>query len=179
MLTYTLCFIKQESRLLLLNREFGPWMGCWNGIGGKIEKGEHPRASALREIKEEASIEHVGVAFKGILTWSTKEGAEFGGLYLYDAELPADVPYITPVLTDEGILDWKEIGWIMHEANMGVAANLPYLLTHMLHPKSCSHIHGFFDGNRLVSQHSSAVDPAIEQDERLRNEYLHRYAESL
>lgn len=33
----TLCFIRKSDELLMLNREFEPAQGLWNGVGGKIE----------------------------------------------------------------------------------------------------------------------------------------------
>ncbi|WP_242069715.1 NUDIX hydrolase [Paenibacillus dendritiformis] len=97
MLKYTLCLIKQGSKILLLNREKPAWMGCWNGVGGKIEKNEQPRASMLREIREETGIEALDLTFKGLITWTTGERRDFGGLYLYLADIPQEYTYPTPV----------------------------------------------------------------------------------
>lgn len=35
MIKYNLCLIRQGNKILLLNRERSPWMGCWTkeGIG--------------------------------------------------------------------------------------------------------------------------------------------------
>lgn len=35
-------FNKEYSKVLLVKRDKKPYKGCWNGIGGKIEKGETP-----------------------------------------------------------------------------------------------------------------------------------------
>ncbi|SCN45286.1 MutT/Nudix [Bacillus cereus] len=48
----------------MLNREYDPVKGLWNGVGGKIEKGETPLENAIREIKEETNI-----VVEGILDW--------------------------------------------------------------------------------------------------------------
>ena len=40
MYKYTLGFIIKNNEVLLLNRNKSPWMGAWNGVGGKIETGE-------------------------------------------------------------------------------------------------------------------------------------------
>ncbi len=56
MYKHTLCFIKRNEEILMLNREYDPVKGLWNGIGGKIEKGETPLENAIREIKEETNI---------------------------------------------------------------------------------------------------------------------------
>lgn len=52
MYKYTLCFIQRADEILLLNRQKSPWMGSWNGVGGKIEPGESLIESIKREIKE-------------------------------------------------------------------------------------------------------------------------------
>ncbi|MCK5130449.1 MAG: NUDIX domain-containing protein, partial [Clostridiales bacterium] len=45
---YTICFIKRNDEILLLNRENDSWMGCWNGVGGRLEDGESPTECILR-----------------------------------------------------------------------------------------------------------------------------------
>ena len=69
MFKYTLCFVKQNNNLLLLNREFAPTKGLWNGVGGKIEENETPLECAVREIFEETGIELLNIQYKGIVTW--------------------------------------------------------------------------------------------------------------
>lgn len=56
MYKHTLCFIKRNEEILMLNREYAPVKGLWNGVGGKIEKGETPLENTIREIKEETNI---------------------------------------------------------------------------------------------------------------------------
>lgn len=174
---YTLCLIKQGTKILLLNREFPTWMGCWNGIGGKIEKEEQPRLSMLRENCEETTIESPEIIFKGLITWSTVEGTDFGGLYLYIAEISEDYIYQTPIRTDEGILDWKEINWIFHPENLGVASNIPSCLNSVLNDNNCFDHHSIFSGDKMIDQVSSLIDPRIENNEVMRNEYLSKYTE--
>ncbi len=179
MLKYNLCLIKQGNKILLLNREKPSWLGCWNGIGGKLEQGEQPRASMLREIEEETGIDTFELTFKGLITWSSVDGTGFGGMYLYLAEMPIDYVYETPIKTDEGILDWKEIEWILHPENLGVASNIPPCLEKVLYDSQCYNHHSVFQGNRLVEQVSSLLDPRVEYDEHFRQEYLQEYARGL
>lgn len=120
-LEYTICFIKRGDEILLLNRESPSWMGRWNGLGGKIENGESPLECVLREVYEEAEIQLEHAECKGIVSW-TKSGGSKGGMYVFVAELPEAIHYETPKKTDEGIIDWKEISWIIHPENRGVAA---------------------------------------------------------
>ena len=131
MFKYTICFIKKEDKILLLNREKSSWMGSWNGVGGKIEKRESPTECILREVFEETGIKLSDVKYKGVVTW-TVDNILRGGMYAFTVEVPANFAYETPRKVTEGILDWKDISWILHPENTGVAANLPKYLPKML-----------------------------------------------
>ncbi|WP_285395759.1 8-oxo-dGTP diphosphatase [Lysinibacillus sp. fls2-241-R2A-57] len=130
MVEFTICFLKKGDQILLLNRDFPEWMGAWNGVGGKIEKNETPLAGALREIKEETGISLQDITYKGKITW-TDGITNFGCMYAFIAELPESYPYATPIKVAEGILDWKDLSWIFHPQNVGIA-NLNYYLPKML-----------------------------------------------
>ncbi|MES9738686.1 8-oxo-dGTP diphosphatase [Peribacillus frigoritolerans] len=108
MFKYTVCFVKKNNELLMLNREKAPIMGVWNGVGGKIEKGETPGMGAQREVFEETGIEVDSFFSKGTVTWETPEG-ELDGIYVYLYIADEDLIYETPKKTREGILDWKSI----------------------------------------------------------------------
>ncbi len=106
-LVYTLCFLQRGEQILMLHRRRPPNQGLWNGIGGRIEPGETPRQSMLREIREESGYALQEVHFAGVLTW---EGFEIppGGLYIFTAQAPAG----DPVANDEGELAWKDRAWV-------------------------------------------------------------------
>jgi 8-oxo-dGTP diphosphatase len=127
---FTICFLKKGDQILLLNRDFAEWMGAWNGVGGKIEKNETPLAGALREIKEETGIILQDITFKGKITW-TDGTTDYGCMYAFIAELPESYHYVTPIKVVEGILDWKDLSWIFHPKNVGIA-DLKYYLPKML-----------------------------------------------
>ncbi|WP_259417698.1 NUDIX hydrolase [Bacillus toyonensis] len=130
---HTLCFIKRNEEILMLNREYDPVKGLWNGVGGKIEPGETPLASAIREIKEETDIDvkQNQIQFKGIVKW--EDSSYPGGMYVYVVELQNEVTYDTPKKVSEGILDWKSVSWILSDYNYGVGEMLPKLLPEVLH----------------------------------------------
>lgn len=44
-MNYTLCFLLNESEVLMLFRAKEPNKGKWNGVGGKIEFNETPKES--------------------------------------------------------------------------------------------------------------------------------------
>jgi len=127
---FTICFLKKGDKILLLNRDKPQWMGAWNGVGGKIEHGETPLVGALREIKEETGIALQDIAYKGKITW-TDGITNFGCMFAFIAELPESYPYVTPIKVAEGILDWKDLTWILHPQNVGIA-DLKYYLPKML-----------------------------------------------
>jgi len=168
---YNLCFIRRGDEILLLNREKSSWMGCWNGVGGKVEPGELARAAMMREIQEETRIEGYALHFKGLVTW-TEDGADFGGMYLYVAELRSDYAYPTPIRMDEGILDWKSREWIHHPDNMGVATNLPQCLTYSLQHEGNFDHHCVYEGGRMRQMISTPVPAAIEDDAEALAQYL-------
>jgi len=123
---FTICFLKKGEHILLLNRDYPTWMGAWNGVGGKIEQNETPLAGALREIKEETGITVEDITYKGKITW-TDGVIDYGCMYAFIAEIPDSFTYITPIKVAEGILDWKELSWIFHPENVGIA-DLKYCL---------------------------------------------------
>ena len=164
MIDFTVCFIKQGSKVLLLNREFPAWMGHWNGVGGKIEPGESPRESMVREIYEETGLTIPDVQFKGIETWFVDQ--QFvGGMYLYSADLPDEHIYETPVKISEGILDWKELSWITNPQNTGVASDIPMTLKHILFDEEIYEHRCSYSEGKLVKHQLIGVDKPYELPE--------------
>ncbi|MBB6732937.1 NUDIX domain-containing protein [Cohnella zeiphila] len=161
MIKYNICFIRRGDRILLLNRELPSWMGCWNGVGGKLEPGESPRDSMAREIAEETGITACRITYKGLVTW-TSDGGRFGGMYLYLGELPDTYEYPTPIKTPEGILDWKKIDWILHPDNVGVTSNLPVFLRAVLEDPRCYDHHVAYRDGRLAEHRSVVIVPDTE-----------------
>ncbi|WP_164669849.1 NUDIX hydrolase [Virgibacillus doumboii] len=155
MLKYTISFIKRGNEILMLNRESSPWTGMWNGVGGKVEKNESAMDCILREIKEETGIEDAKVNYRGNVTWSKADGTNLGGMYVFIAELPETYEYNTPKSTEEGILDWKKIFWLLDEENVGVVGNIKYFLPKMLNESNTYNY-------RFVYQDMEIIDVIIE-----------------
>ncbi|HEM1662636.1 TPA: NUDIX domain-containing protein, partial [Listeria monocytogenes] len=82
MYKYTLCFIQRADEILLLNRQKSPWMGSWNGVGGKIEQGETLLESVQREITEETGISSNDYEIRDIgeMKWFV-DGENLGGMH--------------------------------------------------------------------------------------------------
>ncbi|HAX03089.1 MAG: hypothetical protein A2Y45_06620 [Tenericutes bacterium GWC2_34_14] len=152
MYTYTLAFIKKGSQILMINREKKPWKGCWNGLGGKLQPGENGIQSVIRELFEETGyhIHESIIKDSGYLTWNSFD-ANGQGLYIYLID-GYHLPLLaTPLQTSEGILDWKEVDWIIDPTNLGVAHNISSFLPYVLSSDLRYHYHCHFEGDRLIS----------------------------
>lgn len=156
MAEFTICFLKKGDYILLLNREKPQWMGAWNGVGGKIEQDETPLAGALREIKEETGITVEDITYKGKITW-TDGVVNYGCMYAFIAELPESFPYVTPIKVAEGILDWKELTWILHPENVGIA-DLKYYLPKMLNETANYDYIFTYQDKKLVNISSAPIE---------------------
>lgn len=150
---YTLGFIYCEDteEVLLLNRIKHPWMGRWNGVGGKLEIGESPLACIIRETSEETGLDIDTYVSTGTLHWDVKNYGkvpilypvlesekpvyeEVDGLYLFVGRVTKAQRqhYTTPVALVEGILDWKPLHWIIDDNNVGVVDNIRLFMKDIL-----------------------------------------------
>ncbi|KAG7661284.1 uncharacterized protein J8A68_005176 [[Candida] subhashii] len=160
-LGYTLGFIrcKENNKVLLLNRNKAPWMGKWNGVGGKLIPGESPLDCIIRETNEETGLFLNNFQSRGILTWKVsndKDGdlIDYGGLYLYtvDISLEQYENYRTPLVFDkEGILDWKDWEWIIHEDNLGMVDNIKLLFKYLFQGNEDDKYEVTYHNHQLIS----------------------------
>lgn len=149
MYKYTICFIRKGNKILLLNRNKKPNMGMWNGVGGKIEDNETPYEGIIRETLEETGIYLPSVTYKGNVVFKSKDESQGReGMYVFLADLPDGVHMDTPVSMAEGLLEWKEIDWILNKDNRGVVSNLPkYLPIVLTEENKLEHIFTYDNGN--------------------------------
>ncbi|VEU80725.1 NUDIX hydrolase [Haploplasma axanthum] len=145
---YTLAFIKRGDEVLMLNRNKSPWMGSWNGVGGKEEPNESAIECIKREVFEETEINiNVNNVFdKGVVTWNTYDSNGLG-LHVYLIIVPIEFEYHTPKVTREGILDWKKISWISDFNNTGVSSNIPYFINDIINEEIRYNHYCEFEGN--------------------------------
>ncbi|WP_141525311.1 NUDIX hydrolase [Bacillus cereus] len=156
MYKYTICFIRKGNEILLLNRNKKPNMGMWNGAGGKIEDTETPYEGIIRETLEETGIELPSVTYKGNVIFKHKDESWHNeGMYVFLADLPDGVHIDTPLSTEEGLLEWKEIDWILNHDNRGVVSNLQkYLPIILKEENKLDHI--FTYDNRNIINYTTA-----------------------
>ena len=93
------------SRILLIKRARGDYVGLWSLPGGKIEKDEHVSEAAVREVKEETGINSAFKRYLGVVSEHLTEGGSVRQHFmLHFCEL---VPETSKVLVNiEGEAQW-------------------------------------------------------------------------
>jgi 8-oxo-dGTP diphosphatase len=107
-LAYLLSPDGREVLLIHRNRRpDDPHFGKYNGLGGKVNRGEDVVACMRREIREEAGLECERLLLRGTISWPGfgKQGEDwFGFIFLIEAW------HGTPLtVNDEGTLAWVPI----------------------------------------------------------------------
>ncbi|MCU1613107.1 MAG: hydrolase [Frankiales bacterium] len=109
--------VVEGGRVLVAQRSGGPFDGCWEFPGGKVEPGESELAALVREIREELGVDVVPQAFVGEVLL---DGAVGGGapgastLRVWWARIASG----TPVAHEHAELRWvgadelEELDWI-------------------------------------------------------------------
>jgi 8-oxo-dGTP diphosphatase len=70
----TLVFVVAGDEILLIRKKRGLGAGKINGPGGKIEAGESPLESAVREVREELCVTPTGLTHAGELSFQFTDG---------------------------------------------------------------------------------------------------------
>ncbi|MFD1670537.1 NUDIX domain-containing protein [Agrilactobacillus yilanensis] len=146
----TLALIIQGNKVLLLNRYNKPYIGQWNGFGGKIEPGETPEQGIKRELMEETGITpaHYTLVANGDMAWHVS-GVYQNRVHLFTARLAPDYPLQVPQSTREGLLQLFDLEWAMAAENYGMIADVkavyPYMIKNEAH-----HFTTNFEGDQLI-----------------------------
>jgi len=103
----SLVYLFKDDRVLMLHRvkkEKDIHKDKWNGLGGKLEPGESPEESAVREIKEESGYDIHSLKFAGHLFFPTfdKENNDWS-VFVFTSD---DFTGIQLENTPEGNLEW-------------------------------------------------------------------------
>ena len=142
----TLCFVKKDNKILMINRNKPPFMGMWNALGGHLEDNETPKECAIREIYEESNVKVDNAELISISTWNYDDDE----IYVYVSEL--DNSFDTskyPLKINEGIIDFKDIDWILNIKNYGVIEDLRVFLNDIKNG-STNNYHLVYDNSKLL-----------------------------
>lgn len=74
---FTLVYLVHQGQTLMIHRvkkENDIHQDKYNGLGGKLEKGETPLQCAIREVKEESNLDIIDIKFKGHLLFPNFDG---------------------------------------------------------------------------------------------------------
>lgn len=105
MIVSTLIYIRRDGRTLMLlrdkkNKELHGYR--YNGVGGKLERGETPEACAVREIREETGLVANSLNYRGYLCFPFFDGEVDWLCFVYECfDFSGDV-----IESDEGSLHW-------------------------------------------------------------------------
>ncbi len=81
----TLLYIVKGNKVLLIEKKRGLGAGLYNGVGGKVEKGETPIEAAIRECKEEIGVIPKNVRWVGLLEFYNN-GSLYGFVHVFLAD---------------------------------------------------------------------------------------------
>lgn len=75
----TLCLLVRDNKILLAMKKRGFGVGKWNGVGGKVEKGETIETAAARETGEEIGVvaDPIGMENVGNIEFYFKDKPEW------------------------------------------------------------------------------------------------------
>lgn len=142
MLELTLCEIIKKDRILLKRASRGVSKGKWNGLGGRLEKGETPEEGILREVFEESGLRATSPEKVGILNFYVSDRAHpYGRCHLFMIRSFEG----TPTSGDEGELKWFQMDKIPYEKMWD---DDRYWLRHALDGKKFD-AEFVFDGQRM------------------------------
>ncbi|WP_282566099.1 NUDIX hydrolase [Streptomyces ortus] len=99
--------VDPDGRVLLIERRWEPFTGCWALPGGHLDEGEDSRHAAARELAEEAGV-RVDAADLTLIGTYDAPGRDPRGRYSTDAYL-ARVPADTVAVADD---DAANVRWV-------------------------------------------------------------------
>lgn len=99
-----------QKEVLLIHRSARPddeHLGKYNGLGGKLERGEGVSEGMRREIREQAGLEIAAMSLRGTVNWPGfgKHGEDWLGFIFLITEFTGK----PPTRNAEGELSWQPI----------------------------------------------------------------------
>ncbi len=141
----TLCYIQKNDKTLMLYRnkkDNDIHEGKWNGLGGKLEKGESPEECVVREVLEESGLSLLNQKLAGIITFPNFDGKHDWIVYLYKSD-----SFIGNIVdSNEGTLEWIDTNQLL---NLNLWAGDKVFLKWMLEGKFFSAKFNYSNGELI------------------------------
>ncbi len=86
MIIATLCYLQKDDNILMIypkNKKDTRYNDKWNGVGGKLQKGESPLECAIREIMEETGYIASNLKLMGILSFPKMSKGQDWHVFVY------------------------------------------------------------------------------------------------
>lgn len=113
-----LLFNEKKDKVLLVKRNKKPYANLWNGIGGKVEGEETPIQTAIRECKEETTLDMLNpkLYMTCVYPETNKEnpGTVLNVVYDFIPEQSVEDNY-------EGHYEWKDVNFALDFNNKEIA----------------------------------------------------------
>lgn len=142
----TLCFVKYQNKILMINRIKSPFMGMWNALGGHKEESESVDSCAVREIYEESGIKVDNVELYSVSTWNYDDDEIY--VYLSTLDDKYDISKY-PIKNDEGIIDFIDISWVLDKKNYGIVPDLVLFIDDIKNNRKRNY-HLIYDNDKLI-----------------------------
>ncbi|MBN1316463.1 MAG: 8-oxo-dGTP diphosphatase [Anaerolineales bacterium] len=111
----TLCYVKNNDRVLLLYRNKEPNLNLWIAPGGKLEHDESPQQCALREFYEETGLRVRDPRLRGLITEVSPRDDYQYIIFIFLASLEDEAGGGQPVgKCQEGELAWIPIDQVQN-----------------------------------------------------------------
>ena len=143
-----LCFVVKSGRILLIRKKRGFGAGKINGPGGKVDPGETPMESAVRETFEELCVTPIGVRQAGELFFEFLDG-----MRLHCVVFSADDVDSEPRETDEAVPLWTDVNAIPYDE---MWADDRFWLPHLIRGEQFRGTF-LFDGEKLLERRIEIV----------------------
>lgn len=103
----TLLFLRKDDKILLAMKKRGFGMGRWNGVGGKIEKGETIEQALIRECQEEIGV--TPTSYTAVAELDFIQDADVDPWHMYVYAYIANAWEGEPVESEEMAPAWYDI----------------------------------------------------------------------
>jgi 8-oxo-dGTP pyrophosphatase MutT (NUDIX family) len=129
----SLLFLRRDDEILLAMKKRGFGEGRWNGVGGKVEKGESIEAAMIRETQEEIGV--TPIIYEKVADIRFDEYVKAEPTLMHVHVFIATEWVGKPTESDEMAPQWFEIDQIPYT---DMWSDDPFWLPHVLHGEKIS-----------------------------------------